>query len=127
MLFVLSKLNRLFQARIVESKQRPFLQFPCKVPKPDSSNADRRDKVHPTKVKFAAMKLQFVPSAANFVMVNVGDGALVFKKLLARKIIVRPLKGYNLPEWIRISVGTMEQNRQCIAALKEILPGNPKA
>jgi histidinol-phosphate aminotransferase len=54
-------------------------------------------------------------------MVNVGDGAEVFKKLLARKIIVRPLKGYKLTEWVRISVGTMEQNRQCIAALKKVL------
>src|ERR1700694_2806111 len=72
--------------------------------------------------QFAEMKLDFVPGTANFVMVNVGNGAAIFKKLLARKIIVRPLKGYNLPEWIRISVGTMEQNRQCIAALKEILP-----
>jgi histidinol-phosphate aminotransferase len=71
--------------------------------------------------QFAAMKLHFVPGAANFIMVNVGDGAAVFEKLLARKIIVRPLKGYQLPEWVRISVGTMEQNKQCIAALKEIL------
>ena len=72
--------------------------------------------------QFAAMKLHFVPGAANFIMVNVGDGAAVFEKLLARKIIVRPLKGYQLPEWVRISVGTMEQNKQCIAALKEIFP-----
>ncbi len=71
--------------------------------------------------QFAAMKLHFVPGAANFTMVKVGDGAAVFEKLLARKIIVRPLKGYQLPEWVRISVGTMEQNKQCIAALKEIL------
>jgi histidinol-phosphate aminotransferase len=71
--------------------------------------------------QFAAMKLHFVPGAANFIMVNVGDGAAVFQKLLAKKIIVRPLKSYQLPEWVRISVGTMEQNKQCIAALKEIL------
>src|SRR6266487_2523380 len=71
--------------------------------------------------QFAEMKFKFVPGAANFVMVNVGNGAATFKELLARKIIVRPLKGYKLPEWVRISVGTMEQNRKCIAALKEIL------
>jgi histidinol-phosphate aminotransferase len=71
--------------------------------------------------QFATMKLHFVPGAANFIMVNVGDGAAVFQKLLAKKIIVRPLKGYQLPEWVRISVGTMEQNKQCIGALKEIL------
>lgn len=72
--------------------------------------------------QFAAMKLHFVPGAANFIMVNVDDATAVFQKLLARKIIVRPLKGYQLPEWVRISVGTMEQNKQCIAALKEIFP-----
>jgi histidinol-phosphate aminotransferase len=55
-------------------------------------------------------------------MVNVGDGCAVFDKLLRRKIIVRPLKGYELPEWIRISVGTMEQNREFIAALKDLIP-----
>jgi histidinol-phosphate aminotransferase len=71
--------------------------------------------------EFAAMKLEFVPSAANFVLVRVDDGAAVFKQLLERRIIVRALKGYNLSEWIRISVGTMEQNRRCIAALQEVL------
>jgi histidinol-phosphate aminotransferase len=54
-------------------------------------------------------------------MVNVGDGCAVFQKLLQRRIIVRPLKGYGLPEWVRISVGTMEGNRQLIAALSEVI------
>jgi len=71
--------------------------------------------------EFRAMKLKFNPSAGNFVFVNVGDGPAVFKKLLGMKIIVRPLRGYNLPEWLRITVGTMEQNEKCIAALKKVL------
>lgn len=71
--------------------------------------------------EFAAMELEFVPSAANFVFVRVGDGPAVFKKMLAQKIIVRPLLGYGLPEWLRITVGTMEQNQKCIAALKKVL------
>jgi histidinol-phosphate aminotransferase len=71
--------------------------------------------------QFADMKLPFVPAAANFVMVNVGDGCAVFQKLLQRKIIVRPLKGYDLPEWVRISVGTMEENKKLITALGEII------
>jgi len=75
--------------------------------------------------EFAAMGLRFVPSAGNFVLVNVGDGTNVFRELLKRRIIVRALKGYNLAEWVRISVGTIEQNRQCIAALKEVLAGQP--
>jgi histidinol-phosphate aminotransferase len=71
--------------------------------------------------RFAEMRIPFVPAIANFVMVNVGDGCVVFEKLLQRKIIVRPLKGYGLPEWVRISVGTMEQNKKLIDALKDVL------
>src|SRR5437660_7127235 len=71
--------------------------------------------------KFAELKVPFVPAVANFLMVNVGDGCAVFEKLLRRKIIVRPLKGYGLPEWVRISVGTMEQSRELIAALKDMM------
>jgi histidinol-phosphate aminotransferase len=71
--------------------------------------------------QFADMQIRFVPAAANFVMVNVGDGCAVFQKLLQRKIIVRPLKGYGLPEWVRISVGTMEENKKLIAALTEVI------
>jgi histidinol-phosphate aminotransferase len=71
--------------------------------------------------QFRQMGLNFVPGYGNFLMVEVADGLRVFKSLLAHKIIVRALKGYQLPRWIRISVGTMEQNRQCIAALKEVL------
>lgn len=71
--------------------------------------------------QFRELNLRFVPCPANFLMVNVGDGPAVFKKLLERKIIVRPLKGYGLAEWIRISVGTMDQNKKCIVALREVL------
>lgn len=71
--------------------------------------------------QFAELQIPFVPAVANFVMVNVGDGCAVFDQLLQRKIIVRPLKGYRLPEWIRISVGTMEENKKLIAALGEVI------
>jgi histidinol-phosphate aminotransferase len=71
--------------------------------------------------QFAKMKIPFVPGIANFVMVRVGDGHAVFEKLLRQGIIVRPLKGYNLPEWVRISVGTMEENKKCVAALKKVM------
>lgn len=71
--------------------------------------------------QFAEMRISFVPGVANFLMVNVSDGCAVFDQLLRRKIIVRPLKGYGLPEWIRVSVGTMEENKKLIAALKEVI------
>jgi histidinol-phosphate aminotransferase len=71
--------------------------------------------------EFSALGLRFIPGKGNFVLVNVGDGLAVFRHLLARKVIVRAMKGYNLPEWVRITIGTMEQNRKCIEALKAVL------
>ena len=71
--------------------------------------------------QLAEMRISFVPGVANFLMAKVGDGCAVFDQLLRRKIIVRPLKGYNLPEWVRISVGTMEQNKKLVAALREVI------
>ena len=68
--------------------------------------------------EFAAMGLEYVPSSANFVLVKVGDGNAVFQALLRKGIILRAMGSYGLPEWIRISVGTMDQNRRCIEELK---------
>jgi len=71
--------------------------------------------------EFGALGLTFVPSVANFVLVRVGDGKATFRALLRKGVIVRALSGYNFPEWVRVSVGTMAENRQFIAALREVL------
>lgn len=70
---------------------------------------------------FAEMSLEYVPSVANFVLVKVGDGDAVFRAMLQQGVIIRAMRGYKLPEWVRISIGTMEQNRRCLATLKEVL------
>ena len=70
---------------------------------------------------FGKMSLEFVPSAANFILVRVGDGQRVFNELQRRGIITRPMVGYQLPEWIRITVGTPAENERCLAALKDLL------
>lgn len=64
---------------------------------------------------------EFVRTYANFMLIKVGDGAGVTKELTRRGIIVRPMGGYALPEYIRISFGTEAENARCAAALKEIL------
>lgn len=67
--------------------------------------------------EFQRLGLEYVPSKANFVLVRVGDGDAVFKALMQKGIIVRAMAGYKLPEWIRVSIGTMEQNRRLIEEL----------
>lgn len=73
-----------------------------------------------------AMNVEFVPSSANFVLARVGAGREVFEQLQRRGVITRPMDGYQLPEWIRISVGAPAENRRCAAALRQILRAREK-
>jgi histidinol-phosphate aminotransferase len=66
---------------------------------------------------FGSLGLEYVPSHANFVLVKVGNGRDLFNALLKQGIIVRDMAAYALPEWVRVSVGTMEQNRRFVHAL----------
>jgi histidinol-phosphate aminotransferase len=70
---------------------------------------------------FRKLGLEFVPSKANFVLVRVGDGPRVFTELQKLGVIVRPMGGYQLPEWLRISIGTPKENQRCLDALKQVL------
>lgn len=70
---------------------------------------------------FRQLKLEYVPSSANFVLVKVGDGGRVFNELQKRGIITRPMAGYGLGDWLRISIGTPAQNERCLTALKQVL------
>jgi len=70
---------------------------------------------------FRGMKLEYVPSAANFLLVRVGEGQRVFEAMQKQGVIVRPMGGYQLPEWIRISIGTPKENERCLGALKSAL------
>lgn len=71
--------------------------------------------------EFRRLGLDYVPSQANFILVRVGEGGRVFAELQKLGVIVRPMGGYQLPEWIRISVGTSMENQKCLAALKQVL------
>lgn len=70
---------------------------------------------------FAERGLQFVPSRANFVLVRVGDAARVYESLLRDGVIVRPVGGYGLPEWLRVSIGLPEENEAFLRALDRAL------
>ena len=67
------------------------------------------------------LKLEFVPSHANFILVRVSNGQKVFEAMQKLGVIVRPMGGYQLPEWIRISIGTPQENERCLDALKKSL------
>ena len=70
---------------------------------------------------FDAMGLRYVPSYGNFVLVHVGNGAAVYESLLRQGVIVRPVAGYGLPEWLRVSIGLPQENETFLAALAKAL------
>ncbi len=70
-----------------------------------------------------ALGLEYVPSYGNFVLVKVGEAARVNLELLKRGVIVRPVAGDGLPEWLRVSVGVAPENERFLAALREIVKG----
>lgn len=72
--------------------------------------------------EFERLGLAYAPSHTNFILVRVGpDAKAIFQKLLERGMIVRPCAGYDLPEYLRISIGTEAQNARFIAALEALI------
>ena len=65
--------------------------------------------------------LTFIPSRGNFVAFKAGDAAALNHKLLKLGVIVRPLAGYQMPEWLRVTIGTEAENRRFIDALEQSL------
>jgi histidinol-phosphate aminotransferase len=67
--------------------------------------------------------LSYVPSQANFVLVDVGDAATTTQSLLERGVIVRPMGAYGMPDKIRITFGTTQEDARCLNALTEVVRG----
>lgn len=65
----------------------------------------------------ARLGIETVPSEGNFLIAHVGDGVATFAAMQRNGVIVRPLKPYGMPEWVRITVGTAEQNERVLAEL----------
>jgi histidinol-phosphate aminotransferase len=69
----------------------------------------------------AEIGVETVPSAANFILAKTGSGREVFNALQKRKVSVRPMDPYGLPDYIRITIGTPAQNKTVLQALREVL------
>jgi histidinol-phosphate aminotransferase len=68
------------------------------------------------------MSIPFVPTEANFILMEIGTRAeAVSKALFHEKILVRWMGAYNLTDYIRVGVGTMNENRKFVETLKKIL------
>lgn len=72
-------------------------------------------------VALAAAGIEYVPSHGNFILLRVGAGRAVFQELMRRGVIVRPVDNYQLPEWLRVSIGLPRENDVFLGHLLEIV------
>ena len=64
-----------------------------------------------------ALGLEYIPSQGNFVTFRCIDAAATNRKLLEQGVIVRPIAGYGLPDWLRVTIGTENENARFLDAL----------
>jgi histidinol-phosphate aminotransferase len=73
---------------------------------------------------FKQLQLEILPSAGNFLTFNwQKDATPVYEKLLDQGIIIRPLHAYRMPNWLRVSIGTTDQNNRFLHELNNIKQG----
>jgi histidinol-phosphate aminotransferase len=66
--------------------------------------------------------LDYVPTCANFVLIHFDRPASkIFQSLLRRGVIVRPMRGYNLPNSARVTFGLLEENEIFFKELEAVL------
>lgn len=87
------------------------------------SATENRAGLHQLEKGCRELGLSVVPSVANFMLVQVGDGGRVFDALQRRGVIVRPVASYGLPEWVRVTIGTHQQNERLLAEFARLFGG----
>jgi histidinol-phosphate aminotransferase len=70
---------------------------------------------------FTVLGLDFIPSFGNFVSFKVQNAAQVNQKLLQHGVIVRPIANYEMPDYLRVSVGLFSENQRFLDVMQQIL------
>ncbi len=65
--------------------------------------------------------IEYIPSFANFISIKVGDAADYNQKLLKNGVIVRPIANYEMPEYLRVSIGLFSENAKFLDVLEKII------
>jgi histidinol-phosphate aminotransferase len=65
--------------------------------------------------------LEYIPSYGNFISFRIGEGMKFYRRLLQLGVIVRPVANYEMPEYLRVSIGTQQENDKFLAALQQAI------
>jgi histidinol-phosphate aminotransferase len=67
------------------------------------------------------LNVGFIPSFGNFVSFRIGNATGTYRRLLQKGVIVRPIANYDMPEYLRVSIGLESENQRFLQVLDEIL------
>ncbi|PPC87020.1 MAG: histidinol-phosphate transaminase [Methylotenera sp.] len=70
---------------------------------------------------FTALGLSYIPSFANFISFKIENAALVNQQLLKNGVIVRPIANYEMPDYLRVSIGLFSENARFLDVLAQIV------
>ncbi len=87
----------------------------------EGSRVLNRDGMRQVEDGLRVLGLRFLASRGNFVLFEARDANRVFQSLLRQGVIVRPVANYNLPTWLRVTIGTPPENERFLAALGKAL------
>ncbi|GAB4121309.1 MAG: histidinol-phosphate transaminase [Sideroxydans sp.] len=65
--------------------------------------------------------LEYIPSFANFLTFRIGGATAMYRRLLELGVIVRPVANYEMPDWLRVSIGLESENAKFLTALKQAM------
>ncbi|MEW5904373.1 MAG: histidinol-phosphate transaminase [Pseudomonadota bacterium] len=65
--------------------------------------------------------LRYIPSYGNFVAFHIGDAKGAYRRLLELGVIVRPIENYDMPGWLRVSIGLESENAKFLSALEKFI------
>lgn len=74
---------------------------------------------------FRRLHIEYIPSYGNFVSFRIGHAAAVYRSLLRQGVIVRPVGIYDLPEYLRVSIGLEQENDRFLQALETAIGEAP--
>jgi histidinol-phosphate aminotransferase len=65
--------------------------------------------------------LGYIPSYGNFVAFRIGNASATYRRLLELGVIVRPIANYDMPDWLRVSIGLESENAKFLSALEKCI------
>ena len=65
--------------------------------------------------------LEYIPSYGNFVAFRIGGATAMYRRLLELGVIVRPIANYDMPDWLRVSIGLESENAKFLSALEKAM------